>query len=189
MRRLFLALLFVAVVYAAGLVVFISELPRPSTRQPTEADGIVVFTGGGARLTSAMALFERGAAKRLLISGVNPNVTRTTISEMWSGEQELFDCCVDLGLEARTTQGNAAELSAWAEKNNFRSLILVTSEYHMPRALLETRARLPEITVTPYSVPSGHLDAAGRPQTPADWRRLSGEYLKYLAVRAKTFVS
>ena len=59
----------------------------------------------------------------------------------------------------------------------------------MPRALLEIRARMPDIAITPYPVASGHLDDWGRPLTIGDWRRLAGEYLKYLAVRVKTFVS
>ncbi|MCA8887214.1 MAG: YdcF family protein [Parvularculaceae bacterium] len=193
MRRLLFALVFVAAVYAAGLAVFVSELPRPSPAAdqapPDQADGIVVFTGGGDRITSAMALFERGAGKRLLISGVNPSVTRPDIADLWAGDKDLFECCVDLGLEAQTTQGNATELDAWMRANKFRSLILVTSEYHMPRALLETRERMPDIAITPYPVASGHLDARGRPRGFSDWRRLSGEYVKYLAVRLKTFVS
>lgn len=189
MRRLLLGLVFVVAVYAAGLAVFVAHLPQPAPAAPKQADGIVVFTGGGDRISSAMALFEQGAGKRLLISGVNPSVTRPDIADLWAGDEDLFECCVDLGLEAQSTQGNATELDAWMRANEFRSLILVTSEYHMPRALLETRERMPDVAVTPYPVASGHLDDAGRPRSLADWRRLSGEYVKYLAVRIKTFVS
>ena len=189
MRRLFTAGLFVALAWAAGLVVFVSTLPSPAGGLPAQADGVVVYTGGGDRLISAMNLLNRGAGKRLLISGVNPNVTRGDLAQIWPGDPALFDCCVDLGLEAQTTQGNATELDAWTREHRYKTLILVTSEFHMPRALIETRERLPDISITPYAVASGHLGADGRPQTASDWKRIGGEYTKYLLARVKTVVT
>ncbi len=189
MQRLLFAAVILALVWGAGLLVFVAELPRPANRQPAPADGVVVFTGGGDRVASAMALLNDGAGKRLLISGVNPNVTRPVMAEMWPGEPALFDCCVDLGLEARSTEGNASELGDWTRANGYKSLILVTSEYHMPRALIEARDRLPDVAITPYAVASGHLGARGRPYSAAGWKRIGGEYAKYLAARAKTIVT
>ncbi len=186
MRRLFSAFLFIALGWGAGLAVFVSGLPKPLDTPPAAADGVVVFTGGGDRVETAMALLSQGAGKRLLISGVNPSVRRPELAAMWPGDPELFECCVDLGLEAQTTEGNASELDNWARSHGYRSLILVTSEYHMPRALIETRDRLHDIEITPYPVASGHLGAGGKPSTLADWRRVSGEYSKYLFARAKT---
>ncbi len=189
MRRLFSAVLFVALAWAAGLLVFVSNLPAPANASPAPADGVVVFTGGDDRVASAMSLLNDGAGKRLLISGVNPTVTRPDLAEIWPGDPALFECCVDLGLEARTTEGNASELDAWMRKHGYRSLILVTSEFHMPRALIETRDRMPDIEITPYAVASGHLGPDGRPKTAADWKRIGGEYTKYLAARAKTILT
>lgn len=189
MQRLLVAVVFIALAWAAGLLVFVSGLPRPASDPPAPADGVVVFTGGGDRVASAMSLLNDGVGKRLLISGVNPNVTRPDLAEMWPGDPALFDCCVDLGIEARSTQGNASELDSWIREHGYRSLILVTSEFHMPRALLEVRDRLPAIAITPYAVASGHLTEDGRPRNGADWRRIGGEYTKYLAARAKTIVT
>ncbi len=189
MQRLLSAVLFVALAWAAGLVVFIANLPLQTSTAPAPADAVVVFTGGGDRVTSAMRLLNSGAGKRLLISGVNPNVSRPDLAKIWPGEPALFDCCVDLGLEAQTTEGNASELDNWIRRNGYRSLILVTSDFHMPRALIETRDRLPDVEITPYPVASGSLDANGRPQTAADWKRLGGEYTKYLVARIKTIVT
>lgn len=188
MQRLFTAALFVALAWSAGLLVFISGLPEPAKERPAPADGVVVFTGGGDRVSAAMNLLNDGAGKRLLISGVNPNVPRPDLAQMWPGDPELFECCVDLGFEAQSTVGNAYELGAWTREHGYRSLILVTSEFHMPRALIETRERLPEVDITPYAVASGHIGPDGRPHTAADWRRIGGEYTKYLAARVKTFI-
>ncbi len=189
MQRLLYAIVFLTLAWGAGLLVFISNLPRPSSEQPPPADGVVVFTGGEDRIASAMALFNAGAGKRLLISGVNPSVTRPQMAALWPGDAPLFDCCVDLGLEARTTRGNASELDRWTRDHGFRSLILVTSDYHMPRALVEASDRLPDVAITPFPVASAALDQGGRPETFDDWKRLGGEYTKYLAARAKSIVT
>lgn len=189
MQRLLFVLLFLGLAWAAGLLVFVSGLPRPADGVPPPADGVVVFTGGEDRVASAMALLNAGAGKRLLISGVNPSVTRPQVAAMWPGDPELFECCVDLGVEAQTTEGNASELDGWARAHGYRSLILVTSDFHMPRALIEARDRLPDVIITPYPVPSGLLGEDGKPRNKTDWKRIGGEYTKYLAARAKTFIT
>lgn len=189
MQRLIISIALIALAFGAGLVVFVGELPRAATKQPAPADGVVVFTGGEDRVASAMALLNEGAGKRLLISGVNPSVTRPELETMWPGPPELFECCVDLGLEARSTEGNATELDNWARRHGYRSLILVTSEFHMPRALIEARDRLPDVAIIPYPVSSGLLGPDGRPRTAENWKRIGGEYAKYLAARAKTIVT
>jgi len=188
-RRILFAFLILAVAWGAGLFRFVSEIPSPAENPPATADGVVVFTGGFDRISSAMALLNEGAGKRLLISGVNPHVSRTDVAEMWSGDPTLFDCCVDLGQEARTTRGNADELDSWTRRHGYRSLILVTSDFHMPRALLETRERMPDVIVTPYPVASGLIGENGKPRSFSDWRRISGEYTKYIAVRAKSWLT
>lgn len=186
MRRIFIGIAALALFWGAGLILFLGSLPKPQTG-PAEADGIVVYTGvGGARISTAMTLLGQGAGRRLLISGVNPEISRDEVAKLWPGEAAEFDCCVDLGLEARSTVGNAIEVRDWARRNGFRSIILVTSDYHMPRALLETRVQMPEASIVAYPVESGYLDAAGRPANLSAWRPLAVEYSKYLVVRAKT---
>jgi len=177
-----------AALYGAGLLVFIAQLPAPTATTPAPADGVVVFTGQGDRLAPAMALLDEGAGRRLLISGVNPSVKRPELARLWPGDPQLFECCVDLGLEARSTQGNATELGDWTRRNGFRSLILVTAEYHMPRALLEAQRRLPGVAIAAYPVASGEIGENGWPSDFGAWRRLISEYAKYLAVRADSAV-
>ncbi|MGE0407807.1 MAG: YdcF family protein [Amphiplicatus sp.] len=187
MRRLLGSLAGLAILWAVGFFFFIGALPRPGEPAAVKADGAVVYTGtGGARLTTGMNVLAGGGVKRLLISGVNPGVTRQELAALWPGEASSFECCVDLGLEARTTEGNAREVRDWTRAHGFNSLLLVTSDYHMPRALLETRAQLPDATVIPFPVESGYLNAARRPASPDAWRQLCFEYSKFLAVRIKT---
>lgn len=185
--RILLGVFVLALAWAVGLVLFVTDLPETESQPVASADGVVVYTGGGARIAAGMTLMEQGAAKRLLISGVNPDISRDEIGKMWSGAAETFDCCVDLGDQARTTEGNAEEVSDWARAHGFASLILVTSDYHMPRALVETHARLPAVEIISYAVASDLLDGANRPVSVEAWRMLAIEYSKYLAARAKTF--
>lgn len=190
MQRIFYLLLIAALAWAAGLLIFVGELPAPAAGARPKADGVVVFTGrNGERVTAAMTLLSDGAGRRLLISGVNPSVTRPDLAELWPGDPALFDCCVDLGLQAQTTTGNATELDAWARANGFSSLILVTSEFHMPRALVEAEERLPDISITPFPVASGLIGPDGRPATVAAWRRVGAEYTKFLYARVKTMLT
>ncbi len=189
MQRFFYFLILAFLAWTAGLFVFVAELPAPARARPPAADGVVVFTGGGERVAAAMALLNDGAAERLLISGVNPTVTRPDLAELWPGEPARFECCVDLGLQAQTTTGNATEMDAWTRANGFSSLILVTSEFHMPRALVEAQERLPDVAITPFAVASGLIGPEGRPASLDDWRRVGAEYTKFLYARVKTMLS
>lgn len=189
MKRLIMGVSIIALLWAVGFASFIGQLPTQFTDSPGKSDGIVVYTGGPDRISAGMEIFSNGHAGRLLISGVHQDTSRERLATMWAGAPALFDCCVDLGRKALTTEGNAAEVGAWLSDHDYRSLILVTSEYHMPRALVSTRARLPDTTITPYAVKSGYLNSQGRPATLRAWGKLSGEYSKYLLAQVKAFFS
>ena len=188
-RRLLSLIVVLAGLWAVGLVWFLAELPAPHARIARDAHAVVVYTGaGGDRIPTAMKIVQDDPRLRLMISGVNPEITRAEIAALWPGAAAAFDCCVDLGKAARTTEENALEARAWAQDHEFQHLILVTSDYHMPRALLETRAALPGAKITPHAVASVYLDARGRPVSFAAWRLIAIEYTKFLAVRAKTLL-
>lgn len=189
MQRLLLSAILLALLWAIGLTIFVGHIPSVSTGVAPQGDAIVVYTGGGARLTAAMSLFQDGEKERLLISGVHPDTTRARIAEMWTGDAAQFNCCVDLGHAARTTEGNAAELAEWARTHEFRNVVLVTSDYHMPRAMAATQTGAPAVTITPYVVSSGYLDDNGRPSSINAWRVLAGEYSKYLLAEAKAVIA
>ncbi len=188
-KRIISTLAGLAALWAAGLVAFIAHLPPAPSTAPAQADGVVVYTGGGGvRISTGMALFAEGAGKRLLISGVHPDTSAARLSDFWVGPKDLFECCVDLGRQALTTEGNAAELRDWATNHNYKNIILVTSDYHMPRAMTVTRARMPDAAITPYAVSSGYLDKKGRPASIDATMKLAGEYSKFLLARVKALL-
>ncbi|MEZ5894067.1 MAG: YdcF family protein [Parvularculaceae bacterium] len=190
MKQLFSILLGAGLLWFGGFVLFVMDLPRPAEDAAPAADGVVVFTGGGGvRISGAMAIFADGAGERLLISGVHPDTSLARLSKFWTGSKERFDCCVDLGRTALTTEGNASELRDWALAHNYHHIILVTSDYHMPRALAVTQARFPEAEITPRAVYSGYVGENNFPTSPGAAVRLAGEYTKLIFARAKAFAA
>ncbi len=176
-RHPFMRLLVVAgLLYAAGFGLFVLNLPSPKATDDARADGIVALTGEGDRLAPAVSLLEMGNATRLLISGVNKLTSKPELKALLKGGPS-FDCCADLGFAAADTRGNATEAAAWARKYHYRSLIVVTASYHMPRSLLEFGAEMPEVSLVPFPVAA---ESQG-PLTLQTLRRLNGEYVKFLA--------
>ena len=184
----FIAIL--VLIWAIGLFAFADRVrgftPAP---EPARADAIVALTGPSAeRVNAAIRLLEQDKGQRVLISGVNREVRRQELRALTPGSNRLFNCCVDLGFEAENTTGNAQEIAAWAEAKGYDSLIVVTSDYHMPRALTEIRAAAPGVDLTPYAVETPSLDNSRWWKAAVTARRMTLEYMKYLAALARATV-
>jgi uncharacterized SAM-binding protein YcdF (DUF218 family) len=149
------------------------------------ADGIVVFTGGPERIQRAVDLLAEAKGSRLLISGVNPVTTRDKLKSMNPSASGLFGCCVDIGHEAQNTIGNAEETAEWAQRWKHKSLIVVTSDYHMPRSILELSRAMPGATFQPVAVPFIQDDGDGWYREPANLRKTLGEYIKLLVAQMR----
>jgi uncharacterized SAM-binding protein YcdF (DUF218 family) len=170
----------------SGFLVFALKVERQSSTLTDKADGMIVLTGGADRISDAIELFAKGHANRMLITGVNPGITRAEIGRLYPKFRELIDCCVDLGYEAVNTFGNAREARRWAEQNAIRqSLIVVTSNYHMPRALAELHNALPSLILIPYPVVSVKMRGEGWWQSSQVLRLMSSEYVKYVLVSGR----
>lgn len=184
----FLALIgIVALIWLVGLFAFAERVRSLAPAdEPERADAIVALTGPSAeRVNAAIRLLEQDKGERVLISGVNPEVRRQELRELTPGSNRLFNCCVDLGFEAETTTGNAAEIAAWARSKGYDSLIVVTSDYHMPRSLMEIRSAAPGVELTPYAVETPSLDDSRWWRAAVTARRMTLEYMKYLAVMGR----
>jgi uncharacterized SAM-binding protein YcdF (DUF218 family) len=162
-----------------GFFIFVAHLARFERSPAARTDGIVALTGGSQRIGDAIDLLAKGYARRLLISGVNEKTSRDEIARLNPGQRRLFECCVDLDYRARNTIGNAIETRRWMNEHGFSSLIVVTSNYHMPRTLLELDNVLPGARKVPFAVVTGtaHPDDWWRPSTT---RLLASEYVKFL---------
>lgn len=166
--------------WGAGFVWFVRAASRPAP-PPPHADGIVAFTGGAARVETALHMLADGRADRLLLSGVGGGAELGDLAMRARVAPEPLASRVTLGRTALSTRGNAAETAAWARANGVRSLIVVTAFYHMPRALAELHRALPEVRLFPQPVLSGEAPGASGPGQRVPLRLLAEEYTKFLA--------
>ena len=186
LRATLVAVLAVVFVGAAvGFVRFISQLHGAEMKPAGNADGIVVLTGGSSRVSDAMELLAGGYGKRLLISGVHPTSAASDISRSLSDNQSLLNCCVDLDHSAVNTRSNAAETRRWVHERGFKSLIVVTSNYHMPRAIVELSHAMPDIELIPFVVVGDKWRDEPWWTSGATVRLLLSEYVKYVAAVAR----
>lgn len=169
---------FLGLAWVAGFVWFIATLPEPLAPS-VRTDGIVVLTGGSGRVARGLALIEAGAGKRLLISGVDPRVRPAELAAELRRPLTLFQCCVDLGKQAIDTRSNGDEVARWTRQHRYRSIRLVTSDYHMRRAELEIGRSLgPGVAIVadPVTIAFGPMLAAR-------------EWTKYAARRGQLLIN
>ena len=175
----------VCALIAVGFLAFLSQLSEAEIKPDRRADGIVVLTGGSSRVSDAMELLAAGYGRRLLISGVHPSSAVSDISRSLSEHQSFLNCCVDLDRSAVNTRSNAAQTRLWVQERGFRSLIVVTSNYHMPRAIFELSHALPDIVLIPYAVVGEKWRDEPWWTSSATLRLLLSEYLKYVAAEVR----
>src|ERR1043166_5456821 len=178
-----IALIFVGA--GVGFIAFLSRLSGAEAKPSRPADGIVVLTGGSSRVSDAMELLADGYGKRLLISGVHPTNAASDISRSLPDNQSLLRCCVDLDRSAINTRSNAAETRRWARERGFKSLIVVTSNYHMPRAIVELSHAMPDVELIPFSVIGEKWREEPWWTSGATLRLLLSEYAKYVAAAGR----
>lgn len=171
---------------AGGFVRFARDVALLSTPPIAgQADGIVVLTGGEQRLAQGLRLLREGHGRRLLVSGVNRETSAAALARTTGEDRKLFDCCVDLDYEALNTIGNAEMTARWAHEHGFTRLFLVTSDYHVPRSLLELADIRDAPQVVPYPVSPDKLWRSDGWPSRLGLRLLATEYAKVLVVKLR----
>ncbi|WOK35199.1 YdcF family protein [Sphingomonas sp. C3-2] len=162
----------VPLIWALGFAAFVVFLPRPAGDVVT--DGVTALTGGPGRIERGLEVIERNEAKRLLISGVNRSVKRKELAHTLGIPVERLECCVDLGRQAVDTRSNAQETANWLKRRGYKSVRLVTTDWHMRRARYElSRAVRGKVVIVPDAV-----------RSQASFSVLFREYHKYLLSHA-----
>jgi uncharacterized SAM-binding protein YcdF (DUF218 family) len=164
---------FLVLVWTLGFAAFMLALPDPLDPGRT-TDAIVVPTGGAGRIDRGIELLRKHSAKRLLVSGVAPTVRPIELAVEYDTDPRLFACCIDLGREAVDTRSNAEETAAWVRDHHYRSVRLVTSDWHMARARMELAHALDDDV---------DLLSDGVPQTEPSLSLLLAEYNKLILRR------
>src|SRR5262249_3918288 len=137
---------------AIGFAWFLARVPTEEAAAHRPAQGTVVLTGGASRINDAVELLAAGRGQRLLITGVNPTTHSGELARLTPRYGKLFGCCIDLDHSAVNTIGNAVETRRWTRARGFHSLLVVTSAYHMPRAIAELAHELPDVTLIEFPV-------------------------------------
>ena len=172
----FCALVFVSV----GFVKY-TNMVKSHENETVTADAVVVFTGGKDRIQTANQLLMERKAKRMLISGVNAVSSRKAVGKTVGIDPQILKCCVEFDYQAKDTHGNAKHTANWIRENKFSNVIVVTSDYHMPRGLLELRENLPEVNLQPHTVTYAPLQRTDWYKEPETLKLLFSEYSKFLA--------
>jgi uncharacterized SAM-binding protein YcdF (DUF218 family) len=171
-------LAFLAIVYVLGFAFFAVTLGGPAPADAPRVDAIVVITGGKGRIEHAAKLLADGEGKRVLIAGADPSVRKADLVHRLGGKRRLFECCVDLGSESVDTRSNAEEAKRWMERRKFKSMRLVTSDWHMRRARYEFNRQFDRDTkIVPDAV-----------KTEPSFATLFAEYNKYLLRRLSVWL-
>ena len=190
MRCLILIAGILSLVWLWGLVGFVQSIEtvetEPAIAAPT--DVIVVLTGGSERVSTGLELLAAHKAGKLFISGVHPGLSLDKVLGSQPVAKDLRDCCISLGHAAETTFGNAWETRAWMESHNYRSLRLVTANYHMPRSLAIFRTVMPEFEIIPHPVIPENVKLGDWWQRPGTASLLVTEYNKYLLAYLRLWI-
>jgi uncharacterized SAM-binding protein YcdF (DUF218 family) len=173
-------LLALVIVWLGGFAWFASRIPAEIADAESETDAIVVLTGGSLRVQSGLALLAAGKAKKLFVSGVYHSTDVTALLKVSRQSPEHVACCIVLGHEADNTLGNAIETAQWMRQEGFRSLRLVTANYHMPRSLLEFSRVMPETRIVANPVFPDLVRQERWWASPASATLVLAEYHKYL---------
>ena len=168
------------IVLAGGFFWFAAQIEGEEVMIERKADGIVALTGAASRIPDAIELLAAERGKRLLITGVHRATSASEIARLTPLYSKFFTCCIDLDRSALNTFGNALETKRWAREHSFNSLIVVTSNWHMPRAMAEIQHQLPDVALIAYPVISEKVKTEPWWENISTARFLVAEYLKYL---------
>ncbi|WP_455476230.1 YdcF family protein [Bartonella sp. B17] len=180
-----LSLLVIMLSFCIGFVIFSEKTDRLKPQDPLpKADAIIVLTGGENRIKTGINLLQQKLGSRLLISGVNTTTSLDNFIRLNHINPKLFACCIDIGNKATNTKGNAEESTAWIKKHNYKTVYIVTHDYHMWRSLRELKYLMPDINFIAYTVKNNSVENSI--QQINQIRILASEYIKTIGVYIRT---
>ncbi len=140
-------------------------------------EGIVVLTGDKYRISEGLSLLEKKIGNKLLISGVNSKISLNVIKNEFPKYDELFNCCIEFDNTSSNTFENIREAYVWKLNNNINTILIVSSDYHLPRVELESNRLLLKEDTHYYGVEYKSQKINIR------MKKLIVEYVKYMRTK------
>ena len=150
-------------------------------------NNLVVLTGGTNRIKDTLKTFfsDKPNKINLLISGAGKGFSKKTLKNLFSSEiisEEIVECCIEIENKSKNTISNAVETLKWVKKNNFKTITLITSDYHMPRAIIEFKNIISDLKISTYILATSKDNFARK------FKNYFFEYLKYSLVKIKLLI-
>jgi uncharacterized SAM-binding protein YcdF (DUF218 family) len=187
MKKIAFSLLFLFSLWFSALLYFISIIPSKDFvyEAKYQADAIVILTGDNNRIEQGLELFKNSSIQYLLISGVAQESNLKQIVQNFVHKQDYLknSDSIDLGKEATSTVGNLRETQEWIGKKKLKSIILVTSNYHMPRSYALFKGKLKIDRIEIYPTFSEKFDKIGWWYNSKSIELIILEFHKYLACK------
>ncbi len=161
-----------------------------------ESPNIVILTGGTNRIKDGLKIIKdfRKSKKinyKILVSGTGIGFTKNSLKNQLGSNfnPKLIQCCIDLDNVSKNTITNASETFRWTQKKGINEFILVTSNYHMPRAYLEFKNIMPNLKIHTYSITPKKHDIENWLNSYQTFGLVFKEYCKYIfaSLRIKIF--
>ena len=165
-------------------------------RHNVESPNIVILTGGTNRIKDGLKIiedFKKTNKKnyKILISGTGVGFTKNSLKKKLGSNfnPQLIECCIDLDSVSKNTFTNASETFKWARKNDINEYILITSNYHMPRAILEFKNIMPNLKIYTYAITPDKHKIENWLSSYQTFGLVFTEYFKYIvaSLRIKLF--
>ena len=151
------------------------------SQRNAKTDAIVVLAGGRGRIEEGVRLYREHQARYLFLIGVDPSVRKGDLFRERRGEGG------EEGVFLEKVSSNTLENALYARdlllKKEVGSILLITSRYHLKRAVLIFRNTLPkEIAIYSYPVDTRNLSEEWWSHG-GSFRLLFSEFYKYCLFR------
>ena len=161
-----------------------------------ESPNIVILTGGANRIKDGLKIIEdfknsKNINYKILVSGTGMGFTKSSLKKKLGPNfnSQLIQCCIDLDGISKNTSTNAIETFKWTSRNDIKEFILITSNYHMPRAILEFKNVMPNLKIYTYAITPKKHDIENWLSSYQTFSLVFTEYCKFIiaGLRIKFF--
>ena len=197
--KVFFLLIFIIIFiyFCTGLLKYKEQVQSLTEYSIKEAENVVILTGGSNRIKEGLKLIKNFSKLGsmnidILISGTGKGFTKLNVNKLLSKNDPLnifIECCLELDNKSQNTRSNAIEILKWVNKNSIKQLILITSNYHMPRAVLEFKNKIPNLKIIKYPITPEKYNINNRIYSYETFSLILLEYCKFLIAKSRINIS